>query len=433
MKFQKTLIPQMRFHKRSGQYYVWDGAIKSRLHLGKVKSEAEAKYEELIKDWLNRPKEFRVGPLRQRRWTTEEACRLWLKHKQATANPSNPAGCAHAETAVNIVVEVCGQLPVREFRAKALECVQQVLMQRRCRQGGKLQPQTYSRTYCNMIQKLILRCFAWLVKEEVYPAESLAILREVPFIKRGPHVRESKRVTPVTPEQVNATLPYCSPILSTMIQVQQLIACRPGELCRMQPRDISRSPAEKLTLPNTDYQVSARLENGCMVWIYVPAEHKTLHKEKSRTIAIGPRAQKLLEPLLLGRDPEAYIFSPREAVAQWLALKRANRQTPVQPSQVCRCKRNPGRRPGNRYTTDSYCGAVASAIEKANADRKEKGLPPIPAWAPNRLRHLAATEIAAKFDRETAAVALGHAGMDMIGIYAEQSLNKVAGVAAAMG
>jgi integrase len=60
-----------------------------------------------------------------------------------------------------------------------------------------------------------------------------------------------------------------------MVRVQLLLACRPGELISMRPRDIDRSRP---------------------VWIYRPESHKTQHHGKSRIIPIGPRAQLKMTP-----------------------------------------------------------------------------------------------------------------------------------------
>lgn len=54
-------------------------------------------------------------------------------------------------------------------------------------------------------------------------------------------------------------------------------------------------------------------------------------------------------------------------------------------------------------------------------------------WAPNQLRHSAATEIRKRFGIEAAQVTLGHAAADVTQVYAERDLEKAASVMALVG
>src|SRR5207237_78962 len=59
------------------------------------------------------------------------------------------------------------------------------------------------------------------------------------------------------------------------------------------------------------------------VWVYVPAEgHKTEYKGGVRWLVFGPRARAVLAPWL-DRDPAAYCFDPREAIADLWREQRA--------------------------------------------------------------------------------------------------------------
>ena len=57
--------------------------------------------------------------------------------------------------------------------------------------------------------------------------------------------------------------------------------------------------------------------------MYVPQRHKTKHHEKKREVLLGPRACELLQAWLKS-DPEAYLFSPADAMEerreQWRLL-----------------------------------------------------------------------------------------------------------------
>jgi integrase len=108
---------------------------------------------------------------------------------------------------------------------------------------------------------------------------------------------------------------------------------------------------------------------------------------------LGKPEQELLVPYLEGKKSEEAVFSPRTAMAEHHAERRANRKTKLSPSQAARnAKRaaKPTTRLNEFYTRDAYRNAIKHAITKGN-----KVLPEgekIPHWFPYQLRHTAATE-----------------------------------------
>jgi integrase len=129
--------------------------------------------------------------------------------------------------------------------------------------------------------------------------------------------------------------------------------------------------------------------------------------------------------------PDAFCFSPRDAVEQLLKKRRESRTTPEscgnRPGTNVRAK--PRRQAGNRYSKDSYNRAIARGIAAANEERQEQKLDPLPHWSANRLRHSAATDIRRRFGLEAAQVILGHAKADITQVYAETNAAKAAEVA----
>lgn len=107
---------------------------------------------------------------------------------------------------------------------------------------------------------------------------------------------ETQKVTCVAQSVVNATLPEMTQVLRDMVCFQQLVGCRPGELC-----SITRSMVD-------------RSED---VWLIKLAKHKTAYRSKDRTIYVGPQAQKILPKYLL-RAENAACFSPIEPEKQRL-------------------------------------------------------------------------------------------------------------------
>lgn len=222
----------------------------------------------------------------------------------------------------------------------------------------------------------------------------------------------------------------------------------------------------------------AEVDRAGDVWLYRPAEHKTAYRGKGRVIPIGPKARALLLAFLLrdgappdgfaevdpndprqgkarkemaaaysaaGRerdaallrdaarpvlviggcvvDPDAPLFSPAQARAEWARAARQRRRSKVPPSQQSRRKARPERGPGTEYTVAAYGYALRKAAIKAG----------VPHWHPNQLRHTFATEVRRAHGLEAAQVLLGHARADVTQVYAERDLDLATKVAQQLG
>ena len=86
-------------------------------------------------------------------------------------------------------------------------------------------------------------------------------------------------------------------------------------------------------------------------------------------------------------------------------------------------KSKPQKVAGDAYTTQSYGKAIAFACKQAK----------IPIWAPNQLRHSAATKIRESEGIEGASVILGHKSLDVTQVYAEKSKKLAINVAVKHG
>jgi hypothetical protein len=177
------------------------------------------------------------------------------------------------------------------------------------------------------------------------------------------------------------------------------------------------------------------------LWIYRPESHKTAYRGHVREIPLGPRAQEVLRPWLRS-DLDAYLFSPSDAEAQRNARRRAERKSPMTPSQAKRHRtRNPKRRPGTRYTVFSYRRAIVRGCDAAFAPPADLWQRPeelrewrrAHRWSPHALRHNYGTAVRREFGLEAAKAALGHRTVTATQIYAEQDRNSVAAVARKIG
>ncbi len=144
-----------------------------------------------------------------------------------------------------------------------------------------------------------------------------------------------------------------------------------------------------------------------VVWEYRPRSHKTEHRDRSRVVLIGPRAQEIIRPWLR-ENPDEFIFGPRQ-----------NREAQLrdQPEPRPRTeweKRNRKRRIlRDRYTLDAYESVIRKGCVKAGVDR----------WGPNRLRHCTATVVRSKYGIEAVRTILGHNDVATSLIYAERDLD----------
>jgi integrase len=151
------------------------------------------------------------------------------------------------------------------------------------------------------------------------------------------------------------------------------------------------------------------------VWEYRPQSHKNQWREEvsrthTRIVQLGHRCQAVLKPLL-DRDPESFLFSPREAKAEHQAARARARQTKRTPSEL-RCRRvcKPKRTPGERNTVNTFQQTIRRACRQVG----------LPGWTVLQVRHSRATEIRGRYGLEGAAASLGDS-VEAAQIYAERN------------
>lgn len=403
MSIPSHRTPTYRHHKGSGQAVVTIGGRD--YYLGRYGSpESRAEYDRLIAEWLAHGRSLpRSASGSVADLTVNELLLAYLrfadgyyvKRGKPTVEPGN------IRLAVRPLRQLYGHTPARDFGPLGLKAVRQAMVD-----SG------LCRLEINRRVGRIVRLFKWAVSEELLPPTVHQALQTVGGLRRGrSEARESEPVRPVPDAFVDAVEPFVSRQVWAMAELQRLSGMRPGEAVSMRTID---------------------LDTSGRVWTYTPADHKTSHHGKSRTIYLGPQAQAVLRPWLRA-ELEAPLFSPAEAVAERRASMRAARKTKVQPSQQSRAKRRPAKRPGDAYTVESYRRAIANGIKQANAERFERDLPPIPHWHPHQLRHSAATRFRKTFGLDAARAVLGHSSPVVTEVYAELDAMKAAEVMERVG
>jgi integrase len=386
-------LPQARVHKSTGQLRVRHQGRD--LYFGPSSDPAShEKFERWRAELLVRQvfPEARVASVTGNAGPTVNAIILaYLKHAEVYYQQEGQPGPEFVamKSAAKPLKELYGSLPAEQFGPLALRAVREQMIE-----AGRC-----CRKEINKRIQRIRRIFKWAVSMELVSSSVHEALRTVEPLLRGRTVaRETEPVLPVPLEHVDAILPFVTPQVAAMIQLQKLTGMRPGEVVRMQPRDIDRTRA---------------------TWVYTPREHKTKYREKIRQVPLGPQARQILLPFL-DRAPEAYLFSPIEAEEwrnQQRALKRDhNRKTKIYPCELrtrekrmAAARRRVSKRPKrDRYDSNSYAGAIEYAIQKAN-----KNGVVVPAWHPNQIRHTNGTAVREKYGLDAAQAILGHSHADV--------------------
>lgn len=265
---------------------------------------------------------------------------------------------------------------------------------------------------------IIKQAARWAASERGFIPDAVAVAMSMvkPLVEGRCEARSTDAIRPVDEDVVARTIEAAPAVLGDMIRLMWYTGMRPGEVAIMRACDVEREGE---------------------VWIYRPSTHKTEHLAKSRVVALGPQAQRILSRYLDAiKSPAAYLFSPRSAQAQ----------------------RRHGipRGTSNVYTDESFRRALHYACDrawphpeleavlarhgyKAGARWRREHRDELRDWRrshhwnPNQLRHAWATRVRARFGVEAASTGLGHASIDTTLIYAERSLERAREVAAAVG
>lgn len=351
------------------------------IYLGKHGSpESYAEYARLMADLVAgrpvRPRDDHPCNL-----PISELLDVYTEHLRATVNPDKVDDRIEKISQATVqLLRIFGHAPARNFGPKDLKAVRLLLLDT-----------GIGRSLINTRIGIIVRMFRWASSEELVPATKHHELSSVePLKKDESTAKESRDVPPVSEEDIQQVLPLVSPQIRAVIQVQLYTGCRPAEALTMRGRNLDRSGD---------------------LWIYTPDKHKTEHHGKRRLIVIGKRAQAVIEPFLK-LDPEAYLFSPKEAEEhrrREMATARRSQMTPSQAARAERRRNNPKRVLRDVYAPQTYRNAIIRACKKLGID----------SWSPNQLRHTAATNIRKEFGLEAACAVLGHSSVKVTEIYAE--------------
>ena len=332
----------------------------------------------------------------------------YLQHAKGYYNEGSEY--QNVKLAIRPVFELYGSSPADKFGATEFKAIREwwlsnpIQYARKKKVDPKAPKQFRSRQYVNKCMNKLLRVFKWAVATGMFPAANFMAIKCIEPLKRGRcGAREAKAVKPVCDLLVEQTMPHLTPVLQAMVKFQRLTGCRPGELVRITPAMVNRSRD---------------------VWAIELADHKTAYRGKERFIYVGPQAQAVLLPYLL-RESDKPSFSPIESEKQRLAAKHESRKIPLSCGNRpgTNRARKPRKAPGEAYSTGTYAKAIKYCCGRNKLTH----------WHPNQLRHSAATQIRKEHGIDAASVVLGHSGLAVTQVYAEQDRAKAMDIARSIG
>lgn len=373
---RKPSEPTYRHHKSSGQAITL--ILGKTYYLGPYGSEkSKQEYHKLLAKFHANPGSFGVD---KSSLSIAEASVRFLRHCKEYYRDSQEF--QQYARALRPVIDLFSDCHVNEFGVVEFKTVRNHWVQSGC-----------CRSYCNKNAKRVVAFFKWLVSENL---ADIAVHQEIktvpPLLASRCSAPESPKVKPVDDATIEATIKHLPKVLADMVRIHRLLGCRPSELLSIKPCMVNRESE---------------------VWTVRIEHHKNAWRNHERIIAIGPKAQKILEPYL-NREKDSYCFSPKEAMEQRLSQKESDRTTPLSCGnrRGTNRKANPKRKPGDCFTQMSYTKAIHNAARKAG----------VPIWGANRLRHAAATAIREQENLEAASAILGHRTISMTENYAQRSM-----------
>jgi len=388
-------VPSYRKHA-SGQAIV---VINYKTHyLGKHGSKSSRMlYDRLVAEWLTSDR--RVTEQEPDAITVDQVIAAYWKHcKKHYRTPDGKPSSTLDNTKYLLrpLRRLYGDVAVADFGPLAFKTAIRQFIQGKSRRSG------------NMFISRVKAMFNWSVSEELVPSDVAFKLSTVKGLEKGrSEARETKPIESVADSVVDETVKHLPAMLHDMVAIQRLIGARPAEIVSMRGSEIDRSQE---------------------TWFFTPTLHKTSHKGKLRSLAIGPKAKAILSKYI-EVDAVGFCFKPEVSEQQRRDEVHQKRVTPAKygnaPNKQWRPpgKRKTSRKYSDHYSVASYRKAITRAADKAGVVH----------WAPNQLRHAAAENIQSVFGIEAVKAVLGHSNVAMSGHYAKQNKTLAASVMQEIG
>lgn len=338
-------------------------------------------YQQVLTDW----RAGKPGPVSLREPeapTVAMVADAFTAAAESGQRPTGPSELKNFRPVTKILKEEFGPRQAATFDADCLDTLRQAMR-------AKGWCARYASRQCIRVRTV----WRWAERKKMVPRGAWEHLRTLQ-LGGG---RTDDEVAPVPEGDLAATLETLRRIPRAMVEMQLHTGARPGEIMGLTPAMVHR--AGKFELRRGVPIVLGK------IWIADLAfKHKTGWRGTRKILFLGPRAQAVLKPFL-DRPADKPCFSPQEAAAEFLE------------SMGRRKRRSRRRAPGLQYSRWSYAGSIERACKRAK----------VTPWAPNQLRHNAATRLVEEFGEagwEIARVVLGHRHVSTTRIYAADSIKR---------
>lgn len=339
-------VPKLKRHrKRNLAYVTWhESGQQHYRYFGEWGSTVAAEhYRRFAAEWISRPPTGRAGSPDRSGPRVGNLVRDFITWARSYYTKDGTLTSSFHLFRVSLcrLAHLYGSLPIAEFGADQLRAFVRSMVDEDLSLGT-----------VNRYQWCVVFAFSWgVTRGNMVPPGVVHVLERVEKqIPGRSAARESEPVKAAPLANVEAVIPYlhkngiAREVFTAAIRLQLVSGLRPGEVCAMRVSQVDRSGE---------------------LWRYEPrAVNKNRHRAKARIVWLGPRAQAILGPMLIGLDRDDPVFG---------------------------YARRPGE-PRQAITVNLYCSRVARACKAAN----------VPGWHPHQLRHNRATELQRRYECDEA-------------------------------
>ena len=249
-------------------------------------------------------------------------------------------------------------------------------------------------TGINRLVKKWISILRWGCRQGILPFAIFRVMDALKPLNAKCGLPRSPEVEAASDDALRAVLPYMTPTIREMVQIQRGTGMRAKEICDLLVGDIDKSGD---------------------AWTVRTGRHKTAAHLRYRYFAFSLEETALLRRRCAGKAETDHVFSQKENFAEYWEIQRAERKTHVQPVQAQRDAERASKRLDryhDYFTERSYAQSIRTACgraRKAGIDVKDIN--------PKSIRHAAYTDYSDRYGVELASKNAGHTSPRMADVY----------------
>ena len=282
---------------------------------------------------------------------------------------------------------------------------------RNSRQAGQpISRQTkkkWTYTGINRMVKKWISILRWGCRNGILPFAIFRVLDALKPLNAKSGLPRTPEAEAASDDALRAVLPYMTPTVREMVQIQRGTGMRAKEICDLLVGDIDKTGD---------------------TWTVRTDRHKTAAHLRFRYFAFSQEETAILRRRCAGKSDEQHVFSQKESFEEYWQMQRKNRKTPVQPSRAIKDEQNKDKRLDryhDYFTERSYAQSIRTACGRA----RKAGVD-VENINPKSIRHAAYTAYSEKYGVDIASKNAGHTSPRMADVY-DHSLRMAAAKLAA--